>query len=448
MSIFHDPASLMQQARKQLQEKAPPTAKAERMVKDIKAGYSKDGLTDKEKAIAYATAWKAYNKTQKESHVVGKPAEKLGAVTSISKDEQEAAKQRTLAKAAALRKKREDQKEEFEIEEGMSLKDFKANRRNIKRREVSADAEKRGHVSKNIVTHGRKYSPDEAKSGRANMSDYERSVRKSVAMNPDQVGDTEESSDKTKNPKKLRKQKAMGELGEQSYQIDTAAHKSAQKIEKIRNLASGTNNANEKNAAMRKLSGPSLPLANSFEPEIINHLIENGFAETQEAAEAIMVNMSEEWRESIVEATVLAPKGGVAGSVQVNQTKTPGFLGTGLGSKTVSTPIPGTWTRNTPGRQASGPRSFDAAGSGSSGARAEMGDRSGPTDTERSRFNDALTSKHTKGDKSVAPSPKAVNQRASAQGHSGLMPTRGGNRDRTDTTTTRYEKPNQSWRGY
>jgi len=300
MSIFHDPASLMQQARKQLQEKAPPTAKAERMVKDIKAGYSKDGLTDKEKAIAYATAWKAYNKTQKESHVVGKPAEKLGAVTSISKDEQEAAKQRTLAKAAALRKKREDQKEEFEIEEGMSLKDFKANRRNIKRREVSADAEKRGHVSKNIVTHGRKYSPDEAKSGRANMSDYERSVRKSVAMNPDQVGDTEESSDKTKNPKKLRKQKAMGELGEQSYQIDTAAHKSAQKIEKIRNLASGTNNANEKNAAMRKLSGPSLPLANSFEPEIINHLIENGFAETEQNALKIMENMSESWSEEII----------------------------------------------------------------------------------------------------------------------------------------------------
>jgi hypothetical protein len=102
-------------------------------------------------------------------------------------------------------------KEENEIEEGMSMKDFKANRRNIERKEASADAEKRGHVSKNIVTHGRKYSPDEAKSGRAKLSDYERSTRKSVAMNPDQVGDTEETADKTKNAKKLRKQKAMGE---------------------------------------------------------------------------------------------------------------------------------------------------------------------------------------------------------------------------------------------
>ena len=43
-------------------EEAPPGDKAERMVKHIKAGYAKDGkLTDKEKGIAYATAWKAHN---------------------------------------------------------------------------------------------------------------------------------------------------------------------------------------------------------------------------------------------------------------------------------------------------------------------------------------------------------------------------------------------------
>lgn len=41
-------------------EKAPPGAKAERMVKHIKKGYAKDGkITPKEKSIAYATAWKA-----------------------------------------------------------------------------------------------------------------------------------------------------------------------------------------------------------------------------------------------------------------------------------------------------------------------------------------------------------------------------------------------------
>lgn len=51
----------------QLDEKAPEGAKFERMVKHIKAGYSKDGkLTDKEKSIAYATAWKAKNKNMEE----------------------------------------------------------------------------------------------------------------------------------------------------------------------------------------------------------------------------------------------------------------------------------------------------------------------------------------------------------------------------------------------
>ena len=34
---------------------------------------------------------------------------------------------------------------------------------------------------------------------------------------------------------------------------------------------------------------------------ILFHLLDEGYAETEEAAEAIMVNMSEEWRESIVE---------------------------------------------------------------------------------------------------------------------------------------------------
>lgn len=48
----------------ELLEKAPPGAKFERMVKHIKKGYGKDGLTDKERSIAYATAWKQYKKKQ------------------------------------------------------------------------------------------------------------------------------------------------------------------------------------------------------------------------------------------------------------------------------------------------------------------------------------------------------------------------------------------------
>jgi len=47
----------------EIAEKAPPGDKAERMVKHIKKGYAADGkLTDKERSIAYATAWKQHNK--------------------------------------------------------------------------------------------------------------------------------------------------------------------------------------------------------------------------------------------------------------------------------------------------------------------------------------------------------------------------------------------------
>ena len=48
-----------------LNEVAPTTKKHERMVKHIKKAYKKDGkLTDDEKSIAYATAWKNYNKKE------------------------------------------------------------------------------------------------------------------------------------------------------------------------------------------------------------------------------------------------------------------------------------------------------------------------------------------------------------------------------------------------
>ena len=95
------------------------------------------------------------------------------------------------------------------IEEGMTMKDFKANRKKNERKAASADAEKRGHVDRTWGS-GRKYSPDEAKSRRSNMSDLDRSQRYRVANDPDSEHDNY-PSDKTKNAKKLRKQKAMGE---------------------------------------------------------------------------------------------------------------------------------------------------------------------------------------------------------------------------------------------
>jgi len=62
--------ALLRAKHDKMDEVAPPGAKAERMVKHIKKGYSKDGkLTPKEKGIAYATAWKAHNKGQVEEGV-------------------------------------------------------------------------------------------------------------------------------------------------------------------------------------------------------------------------------------------------------------------------------------------------------------------------------------------------------------------------------------------
>jgi hypothetical protein len=59
-------------------ESAPPTAKGERMVKHIKKGYAGDGkLTDKEKSIAYATAWKQHNKEKNESIETGEDMTRL-----------------------------------------------------------------------------------------------------------------------------------------------------------------------------------------------------------------------------------------------------------------------------------------------------------------------------------------------------------------------------------
>tara|TARA_B100000287_G_scaffold334591_1_gene319927 strand:- start:481 stop:900 length:420 start_codon:yes stop_codon:yes gene_type:complete len=48
-----------------LNEVAPPSKKHERMVKHIKKSYKKDGkLSKDEESIAYATAWKDFNKEE------------------------------------------------------------------------------------------------------------------------------------------------------------------------------------------------------------------------------------------------------------------------------------------------------------------------------------------------------------------------------------------------
>ena len=53
---------------------------------------------------------------------------------------------------------------------------------------------------------------------------------------------------------------------------------------------------------MRHVGGPYNEEVDIYDI-ILSHLLDEGYAETPEAAEVIMVNMSEDWRESIVEAS-------------------------------------------------------------------------------------------------------------------------------------------------
>jgi hypothetical protein len=118
---------------------------------------------------------------------------------------------------------------------------------------------------------------------------------------------------------------------------------------------------------------------------VMGHLLDEGYADTNEAAIAIMANMSEEWRESIVEAEVLAQKGGVPGSVQVRPALSIPGTNIGIGP---NKPVPGTFTKTTPGQRAEinkGNTTIDR------GIYQQPRVGAGPTSAERQRFNRQLT---------------------------------------------------------
>ena len=66
-------------------------------------------------------------------------------------------------------------------------------------------------------------------------------------------------------------------------------------------------NAKQKEKQRRKgLAKGAMGEAVDLYDIILSHLLDEGYADTEQAAEAIMVNMSEDWRESIMEADSLA----------------------------------------------------------------------------------------------------------------------------------------------
>ena len=272
MSIFHDPAVLMQKARQQLQEKtltAAETKKKEEIVKSMKGSAAdfEKRYPGRGKEVMYATATKQAKKVAEDTE---------------------------------------------QVDEGMTMKDFKANRKKLQRKEASADAEKRGHEGKEWYNSGRKYGTDEAKSRRANMSDDQRAARHRAAVDPDDDRDENTySADKTKNPKKLRKQKAMGELGEQHIDEKVGLSIVSAREPKYDRNEHGEVKINPANAlrfAGKKLANAAgvkkkirIRIGEDVEPQVINHLIENGFAETEDSARNILRNMSETWLQSIME---------------------------------------------------------------------------------------------------------------------------------------------------
>jgi len=98
-----------------------------------------------------------------------------------------------------------------------------------------------------------------------------------------------------------RKQKASDLLNRKLRDIKTLRNLSARKRQKPEDVGSG-NKARRR--AGKEVKNSRIAVSDSYDyyDIILSHLLDEGYAETPEAAEAeaIMVNMSEDWRESII----------------------------------------------------------------------------------------------------------------------------------------------------
>jgi hypothetical protein len=96
-----------------------------------------------------------------------------------------------------------------------------------------------------------------------------------------------------------RKQKASDLLDRKLRDVETLRRLSARKRQKPEDFGSG-NKARRR--AGKEVKDSTLGISDSYDyyDIILSHLLDEGYAETQEQAEVIMVNMSEDWRESII----------------------------------------------------------------------------------------------------------------------------------------------------
>jgi hypothetical protein len=111
----------------------------------------------------------------------------------------------------------------------------------------------------------------------------------------------------------------MGKMPSAPAKVGKATHS-------IKDLTPSREPSPEEKAKARK----SLKLKESDIYDIIlSHLLDEGYADTQEQAQVIMVNMSEDWRESIVEGIVdkvASTAGSVVGTVQRAAREVPKYV--------------------------------------------------------------------------------------------------------------------------
>jgi len=197
---------------------------------------------------------------------------------------------------------------EESVDEGMSMKDFKANRKKNERRAASDDAKKRGHVDRFT---GKPYGTEEAASRRSGIH--------TPAGKPNRDGARDAAGGETGHggplrAKKVRKAKAMGELGEEvideavkgasPHAMEMRKGDAADRRKGIKPLSAkkGEEYAKYKMSQMahseRKRMGEEL---DTFDA-ILEYLVAEGYAATNKEALVIMANMSEEWRTEIIES--------------------------------------------------------------------------------------------------------------------------------------------------
>jgi hypothetical protein len=104
---------------------------------------------------------------------------------------------------------------------------------------------------------------------------------------------------------------AQGSVSSATAPAPSARPSIASDIESIRQMRKAS-----QQRIMSQGGTPATPLVQSFDPfdVVLGHLIDEGYADTEQAALQIMANMSEEWRESIVENRGMSHSGGKPGA--------------------------------------------------------------------------------------------------------------------------------------